>query len=112
MTKIKAEFYISVLAKAKIANKNTTRTIDKIITTTLVTNGEIIIDKEQIDVYTKYEEFYDYDISEAKPLENGNFETINHIGEKSSYYNGEGYEIKEIIEIFEHDIINTRKYKD
>lgn len=98
------KFYIEVLAKAQIGLKNANAVTDKIITTTLVVEGEVIRDKEQIDVYTRYEEFYEYDITEAEPLANDEFETISHNGEKSDFYGSRGYEIKKIIEIFEEEV--------
>ena len=100
-----AKFYIEVLAKARI-NKtdNPIWDVKKIITTTLVCEGGVIRDKEQIDIYTRYEEFYNYDITEAEPLANDEFETITYNGEKSDYYGSKGYEIKKIIEIYEEEV--------
>ena len=99
-----AKFYIEVLAKAQIGFKKSQIVTDKIITTTLVVEGELIRDSEQIDIYTRYEEFYNYDIAEAEPLANDEFETISYNGEKSDYYGSKGYEIKKIIEIFEEEV--------
>ena len=99
-----AKFYIEVLAKAQIGFKNANVVTDKIITTTLVVEGEVIRDKEQIDVYTPYEEFYNYDIVEAEPLASDEFETISCDGEKSDFFSSNGYEIKKIIEIFEEKV--------
>lgn len=99
-----AKFYIEVLAKAQIGFKNANVVTDKIITTTLIVEGEVIRDKEQIDVYTRYEEFYNYDIAEAKPLANDEFETISANGNKRDYYGSRGYEIKKIVEIFEEEV--------
>lgn len=100
-----AKFYIEALAKARI-NKTDNPIWDeiKIITTTLVCEGEVIRDKEQIDVYTRYEEFYEYDIWEAEPLANDEFEVISYNGEKSDFYGSRGYEIKKIVEIFEEKV--------
>ena len=100
-----AKFYIEVLAKARI-NKTDNPMWDrlKIITTTLVVEGEVIKDKEQIDVYTRYEEFYEYDIWKAEPLANDEFKTISYNGEKSDCYGSRGYEIKKIVEIFEEEV--------
>ena len=99
-----AKFYIEVLAKAQIGFKNAKVITDKIITTTLIVEGEVIRDKEQIDVYTRYEEFYNYDIVEAEPLANDEFETISYNGEKSDFFSSRGYEIKKIVEIFEEEV--------
>lgn len=99
-----AKFYIEVLAKAQIGLKKSQIVTDKIITTTLIVEGEVIRDKEQIDVYTRYEEFYNYDIVEAEPLANDEFETISYNGEKSDFYGSRGYEIKKIVEIFEEEV--------
>ena len=100
-----AKFYIEVLAKAEIGKKeNKNFTIEKIITTTLVCNGEIAKDKEQIGVYTRYEEFYNYDITEAEPLANDEFEVVSYNGDKSDFYGSRGYEIKKIVEIFEEEV--------
>jgi hypothetical protein len=98
------KFYIEVLAKAQIGLKNANAVTDKIITTTLVVEGEVIRDKEQIDVYTRYEEFYEYDITEAEPLANDEFETISYNGEKSDFFGSRGYEIKKILEIYEEEV--------
>lgn len=99
-----AKFYIEVLAKAQIGLKNSNIVTDKIITTTLVVGGEVIRDKEQIDIYTRYEEFYNYDIAEAEPLAKDEFETIDYKGKKEDFYGSRGYEIKKILEIFEEEI--------
>lgn len=99
-----AKFYIEVLAKAQIGLKNANVVTDKIITTTLIVEGEVIRDKEQIDAYTRYEEFYNYDIAEAEPLANDEFETISANGNKSDYYCSKGYVIKNIVEIFEEEV--------
>lgn len=98
------KFYIEVLAKAQIGLKNANIVTDKIITTTLVVEGEVIRDIEQIDIYTRYEEFYNYDISEAEPLASNEFETIDYKGKKDDFYGSRGYEIKKILEIFEEEI--------
>ena len=99
-----AKFYIEVLAKAQIGFKKSQIVTDKIITTTLIVEGEIIRDKEQIDVYTRYEEFYNYDITEAEPLASDEFETISYNGKKSDFYGSRDYEIKKIVEIFEEEV--------
>ena len=99
-----AKFYIEVLAKAQIGLKNANVVTDKIITTTLVVGGEVVRDKEQIDVYTRNEEFYNYDIAEAEPLASDEFETISCNGEKSDFFSSSGYEIKKIVEIFEEKV--------
>jgi hypothetical protein len=99
-----AKFYIEVLAKAQIGFEKSQIVTDKIITTTLIVEGEVIRDKEQIDVYTRYEEFYNYDIAEAEPLANDEFETISYNGNKSDYYASNGYVIHNIVEIFEKEI--------
>lgn len=99
-----AKFYIEVLAKAQIGFKKSQIVTNKIITTTLVVEGEVIRDKEQIDVYTRYEEFYNYDITEAEPLANDEFETISANGNKSDYYGSKGYVIHNIVEIFEEEV--------
>lgn len=99
-----AKFYIEVLAKAQLGLKKSQMLTDKIITTTLVVEGEVIRDKEQIDVYTRYEEFYNYDIAEAEPLASDEFETISCNGEKSDFFGSNGYEIKKIVEIFEEKV--------
>ena len=99
-----AKFYIEVLAKAQIGLKDANVVTDKIITTTLVVEGEVIRDKEQIDVYTRYEEFYEYDITEAEPLVSDEFETISYNGEKSDFFGSRGYEIKKILEIYEEEV--------
>lgn len=99
-----AKFYIEVLAKAQIGFGKSQIVTDKIITTTLVVEGEIIRDREQIDVYTRYEEFYNYDIAEAEPLASDEFATISYNGEKNNYYGSKGYEIKKIIEIYEEEV--------
>lgn len=98
------KFYIEVLAKAQIGLKNANVVTDKIITTTLVVEGEVIRDKEQIDVYTRNDEFYNYDIAEAEPLASDEFETISYNGEKSDFFGSRGYEIKKIIEIYEEEV--------
>lgn len=99
-----AKFYIEVLAKAQIGFEKSQIVTDKIITTTLVCEGEVVKDKEQIDVYTRYEEFYNYDITEAEPLASDEFETISYNGEKSDNYSSKGYVIKNIVEIFEEEV--------
>ena len=99
-----AKFYIEVLAKAQIGFEKSQIVTDKIITTTLIVEGEVIRDKEQIDVYTRYEEFYNYDIAEAEPLANDEFETISYNGNKSDYYASNGYVIHNIVEIFEEEV--------
>lgn len=99
-----AKFYIEVLAKAQIGFEKSQIVTDKIITTTLIVEGEVIRDKEQIDVYTRYEEFYNYDITEAEPLANDEFETISANGNKSDYHASKGYMIHNIVEIFEEEI--------
>ena len=99
-----AKFYIEVLAKAQIGFNNTYMVADKIITTTLVVEGEVIIDKEPKDVYTGYEKFYNYDIAEAKPLTIDEFETISYNGNKSDCHTSKGYVIKNIVEIFEEKL--------
>lgn len=104
-----AKFYIEVLAKAQIGLKDTNIVTDKIITTTLVVEGEVIRDIEYIDIYKRYEEFYNYDIAEAEPLANDEFETISANGNKSDYYCSKGYEIKNIIEIFEEEVKNVEE---
>ena len=104
-----AKFYIEVLAKAQIGFKKSQTLTDKIITTTLVVEGEVIRDKEQIDVYTRYEEFYNYDIAEAEPLANDEFETISANGNKSDYYASKGYVINNIVEVFEEEIKNIEE---
>lgn len=104
-----AKFYIEVLAKAQIGLKKSQMLTDKIITTTLVVEGEVIRDKEQIDVYTRYEEFYNYDIAEAEPLASDEFETISANGKKSDFYDSRGYEIKKIVEIFEEEVKNVEE---
>ena len=99
-----AKFYIEVLAKAQIGLKDTNIVTDKIITTTLVVEGEVIRDIEYIDIYKRYEEFYNYDIVEAEPLANDEFEAILHNGEKSVFYGSRGYEIQNIVEIFDEEV--------
>lgn len=99
-----AKFYIEVLAKAQIGFEKSQIVTDKIITTTLIVEGEVIKDKEQIDVYTRYEEFYNYDIAEAEPLANDEFETISYNGEKSDFFGSQGYVIHNIVEIFEEEV--------
>lgn len=99
-----AKFYIEVLAKAQIGFEKSQIVTDKIITTMLIVEGEVIRDKEQIDVYTRYEEFYNYDITEAEPLANDEFETISYNGNKSDYYASKGYVIHNIVEIFEEEV--------
>ena len=99
-----AKFYIEVLATAQIGFEKSQIVTNKIITTTLVVEGEAIRDKEQIGVYTRYEEFYNYDITEAEPLANDKFETISANGNKSDYYASKGYIIHNIVEIFEEEI--------
>lgn len=99
-----AKFYIEVLAKAQIGLKNANVVTDKIITTTLIVEGEVIRHKEQIDVYTRYEEFYNYNIAEAEPLASDEFETISYNGEKSDNYSSKGYGIHNIVEIFEEEV--------
>lgn len=99
-----AKFYIEVLAKAQIGLKDTNIVTDKIITTTLVVEGEVIRDIEYIDIYKRYEEFYNYNIAEAEPLANDEFETISYDGKKDDFFSSRGYEIKKIVEIFEEDV--------
>lgn len=99
-----AKFYIEVLAKAQIGFEKSQVVTDQIITTTLIVEGEVIRDKEQIDAYIRYEEFYNYDIAEAEPLANDEFETIGANGNKSDYYGSKGYVIHNIVEIFEEEV--------
>lgn len=97
-----SKFFVDVLAKAKIKGKNCNYTTEKIISTMLVVYGEVIKDVEQIDVYTRYEEFYEYDITEAEPFAKDEFYTINTKGERKD---NESYEIVEILEVFEEDCV-------
>lgn len=99
-----SKFFIDVLAKAKIKRKNCNYATEKIISTMLVACGEIIRDAVQIDVYTRYEEFYDYDITEAEPLAKDEFYIINTKGERQD---NENYEIVEILEVFEEDCVSV-----
>lgn len=99
-----AKFIIDVLAKARIRKTGTLYATEKIITTTVEVEGEVIKDKEQIEIYTRLEEFYEYDILEARPLANDGFEVIDAKGNKQVYYAKMGYVISELIEIFDEDI--------
>lgn len=102
MTKI----YVEVLAKAQLERKIEKNSFyeTKIITTMMTIEGEIIKDREQIDIYTRADEYYEYDILKAEPLASNEFETIGSDGEKSNYYSDHGYKIKKIIEVYEEEI--------
>ncbi len=106
-----AKIYIEVLAKAQLELKIEKNSLNetKIITTTLVVEGEIIKDREQIEIYTRSDEYCEYDVVDAEPLASNEFETICSNGEKSSYYSDHGYKIKKIVEVYEEEIKYTEE---
>ena len=96
-----AKFILSVLAKAKVRKTGTMYTTERIIATTAEVYGEVIRDTEQFDVYTRHEEFYEYDVREATPLAIDEFYWIDTQGVR---YDNTNFEILELLEILEDDI--------
>lgn len=92
-------FKIRILAKAKIKNSFE---YEKIISTDVMVKGRTIEENEPFDYFTRREYFYEYNLTEAKPVKNDDFYIIRVNGERD--YNTKG-EIVNILEVFEEEVI-------
>ena len=92
-------FIINILAKAEL--KIGLSKSERIISTDVKVLGHVIRDSEQIGIYTRYDEIYDYDINECEPLDEKEFYLIQTNGERIL---NERYEISKIIEVFSENV--------